>query len=78
MLVQINYAFILYDLLHISFEAYLINHSYSYTAAVLLSWFEYWIEVALFPRVFKSLTSAICLGLMLVIIGQARELATLL
>lgn len=61
----LNYP-IAYEL---SIQAFVLNHSKEYTAALLVSWVEFWLEAFLFPAV-KQQPMVIALGACLALLGH--------
>lgn len=53
----------------LSYDSYLVNHSRSYTVAVLFGWFEFWIESLFFQEVKCNYYISI-LGFILLLLGQ--------
>lgn len=66
----------LYNAKECSTDSFLLNHSMEYALAALASWFEFFIEAALFPQWFKLNGYTWYLGLFLIMSGELfRKLA---
>lgn len=52
-----------------SLEAFVLNHSKEYTAALLSSWVEFWLEAALLPFV-KRQPVVVAVGAFLAVMGH--------
>jgi len=63
---------------NLSFDSFLVNHSWQYGLAMLISWLEYFIELWLLPQVKHSFTMVSYTGLVICMLGEIiRKLAML-
>ncbi|CAM9639029.1 unnamed protein product [Chrysoparadoxa australica] len=61
----------------VSYDAFIINHSTMYTAAILAAWAEFWLESWLFPTFKPSWAGIAAVGLVLVVLGQSFRVSAM-